>query len=162
MSLRLRLLSLLALLSSLAVFGQSNGSYIVVDKPSLKLYVIAGRDTLLTAPVCVGKNLGNKQRSGDMRTPEGSFTISQIQDASYWTHDFGDGAGARKGAYGPWFFRLKMPKWTSIGIHGTCFPERIGTRDSEGCIRLSNKDLNRLKPHIYEGMKVIVTPDKRP
>lgn len=135
---------------------------IVIDKPSLMLYVISEKsDTLFRAPVCVGKNLGDKQRKGDMRTPEGTFTISQIQDASSWTHDFGDGAGERKGAYGPFFFRLVTPPHTGIGIHGTCFPERISTRDSEGCIRLLNDDLRALRPYVFKGMSVTVTPDKK-
>ncbi len=135
---------------------------IVIDKPSLMLYVISEQaDTLMRAPVCVGKNFGDKQRKGDMRTPEGTFTITQIQDASSWTHDFNDGGGERKGAYGPYFFRLATPPHTGIGIHGTCFPERISTRDSEGCIRLLNDDLRRLRPYVFKGMKVTVTPDRR-
>lgn len=135
---------------------------IVIDKPSLMLYVLGEQaDTLFRAPVCVGKNLGDKQRKGDMRTPEGNFTITQIQDASTWTHDFNDGAGERKGAYGPYFFRLATPPHTGIGIHGTCFPERISTRDSEGCIRLLDDDLRRLRPYVFKGMKVTITPDQR-
>lgn len=133
---------------------------IVIDKPTLKLYVIGEKnDTLFTAPVCVGKNLGNKQRKGDMRTPEGKFTITQIQDAESWTHDFHDGGGERKGAYGPYFIRLATPPHTGIGIHGTCFPERISTRDSEGCIRLLNDDLRRLMPYVSKGMSVEITAD---
>ena len=133
---------------------------IVIDKPALMLYVISEKaDTLFRAPVCVGKNLGDKQRKGDMRTPEGTFTITQIQDASSWTHDFNDGGGERKGAYGPSFFRLLTPPHKGIGIHGTCFPERMSTRDSEGCIRLLNDDLLRLRPYVFKGMEVTVTPD---
>lgn len=64
-----------------------------------------------------------------------------------------------RGAYGPWFFRLKIAQWTSIGIHGTCFPESIGTRVSEGCVRLKNEDLLKLKSFIKIGMKVIITED---
>ncbi|MDE5822075.1 MAG: L,D-transpeptidase [Paramuribaculum sp.] len=57
------------------------------------------------------------------------------------------------------FLRINMPQWTSIGIHGTCFPESIGTRDSEGCIRLLNKDLIRLMSLVRVGTKVIILPD---
>ncbi len=135
--------------------------HIVINKSELVIYVINKNDTLFTAPVCVGKNFGDKQKSGDCRTPEGAFSISQIQDARSWQHDFGDGGGMRKGAYGPWFFRLKTPRWTSIGIHGTCFPESIGTRDSEGCVRLQNDDLTELRKHVAVGMKVIILPDKK-
>lgn len=157
MKLRIITAALAALLFTAA--GAENR--VVVDKPSLRLYVINEKcDTVFTAPVCVGKNLGDKKRKGDMRTPEGRFKITQIQDASKWTHDFKDGAGERKGAYGPWFFRLATPPHTGIGIHGTCFPERISTRDSEGCIRLLNDDLIKLHKLVKVGAEVTVTPDK--
>lgn len=138
----------------------SQSRTIVVDKPNLRLYVLEQADTLFAAPVCVGANYGNKVRKGDKRTPEGSFSISQIQDSSKWTHDFGDGNGEVSGAYGPWFLRIKMPKWTSIGFHGTCFPESVGTRASEGCIRLHNQDIVKLKSLVSVGTKVVILPDK--
>lgn len=46
--------------------------------------------------VALGKVPGNKQKAGDMRTPEGSFSVQQIQDARSWTHDFKDGKGVIK------------------------------------------------------------------
>lgn len=133
--------------------------HIVVDKSKLRLYVIDGRDTVFKAPVSVGVNFGNKTRRGDHKTPEGTFTIWMIQDSHKWPHDFHDGKGVQKGAYGPWFFRLKTPKWTTIGIHGTCYPETVGTRASEGCVRLRNEDLLKLKEYVFKGMKVTITPD---
>ena len=83
--------------------------------------VMSGGEVLEVFGVAVGKNAGDKQRAGDMRTPEGSFTVEQVQDASWWSHDFGDGKGEIKGAYGPWFIRLKTG-WRGIGIHGTHDP----------------------------------------
>lgn len=133
--------------------------HLVISKQRLLLSVVEGGDTVWQAPVCCGKNKGNKQRRGDKRTPEGTFKIKSIEKASHWTHDFGDGAGERKGAYGDWFLRLDVPHFNSIGIHGTCFPESIGTRDSEGCIRLHNEDLNRLKEMVFVGMICIIEPD---
>lgn len=56
-------------------------------------------------------------------------------------YDFNDEYGVRDNAYGDWFFRLKVPLYKRIGIHGTCFPESIRTRCSERCIRLKNEDL---------------------
>ena len=114
---------------------------VVVDKPRLELYVMDDGKKIFSAPVCVGKRHGNKKRKGDMKTPEGTFPISMIQKSSSWKHDFGDGHGQRAGAYGPWFIRLKVPGTNHIGIHGTCFPLSIGTRDSEGCVRMYNDDV---------------------
>jgi lipoprotein-anchoring transpeptidase ErfK/SrfK len=137
------------------------GNHIVISKQDARLYVIADAkgDTLLNVPVSVGKNPGDKQKVGDCRTPEGTFSIIQVQDASTWTHDFKDGKGVRKGAYGPLFFRLKTPPHRGIGIHGTCFPEQIGTRCSEGCIRLLNDDVLKLSHLVGVGTKVIIEKD---
>ena len=130
---------------------------IVISKESMTLNLFDSDGGLIFSfPVAVGKNYGNKQQVGDMKTPEGDFTIQQIQDASAWKHNFGDGKGEIAGAYGNWFIRLKTPGHTGIGIHGTHAPESIGTRATEGCIRLNNADLDKLKPLVRVGMKVTI------
>lgn len=106
------------------------------------------------------KSNGNKRKKGDMRTPEGVFQVSDIQDASGWTHDFGDGKGEISGAYGNHFIRLSVPGQKGIGIHGTHLPESIGTRASEGCIRMNNKDLEQLVKLIYPPLVVVITPGR--
>lgn len=140
----------------------SSSQNIVISKQEMYLYVIStgnSADTLFIAPIGLGVNMGNKQQVGDQRTPEGTFHIQSIERASHWTHDFNDGKGPRKGAYGDWFVRLKVPKFKGIGIHGTCFPESIGTRCSEGCIRLRNEDLRNFVNYIEPGMMVTITED---
>lgn len=150
--------ALLGLLS-LATGALAQQNRIVVSKEHFTLYVISdGGDTLFAAPVCVGKHPGQKLLWGDCRTPEGTFAITSIHDSRYWTHDFGDGYGPRKGAYGPYFFRLSVPGNSTFGIHGTCFPETVGTAASEGCVRLKNIDLIRLRPYVFVGMKVTILP----
>jgi lipoprotein-anchoring transpeptidase ErfK/SrfK len=91
-----------------------------------------------------------------MRTPEGVFPIVQIQNASGWTHDFHDGRGQTKGAYGPYFIRLGTPGWSGIGIHGTHAPGSIGTDVTEGCIRLNNNDIAELRAMVKVGDKVVI------
>lgn len=84
------------------------------------------------------------------------FEVIQIQNASYWTHDFRDGKGEIKGAYGPWFIRLETG-WRGIGIHGTHDPSSIGTAASEGCIRMKNEDVQRLhEKYVKIGLKVFI------
>ena len=107
--------------------------------------------------IAVCKESGNKEKPGDMKTPEGLFSVQQIQDASAWTHDFGDGKGEIRGAYGSHFIRLKTPGHRGIGIHGTHDPASIGTRATEGCVRLNNSDLLELvKKYVYVGMPVVI------
>ena len=136
-----------------------NASFVLVDKQEMSLHVFdfKGKE-LMTCPVTTGKNYGNKVTAGDFKTPEGIFLMEDIQDASAWEHDFGDGLGPVSGSYGPWFLRLKTPGHKGIGIHGTHKPETLGTRDSEGCIRLDNPDVERLKSLVAPGTVVIVQP----
>ena len=143
--------------------------FIVIDKPALNLSVYEDQsgDTVLIAryPLCVGKNHGQKQKSGDLKTPECTFndpfSITEIKNASTWTHDFGDGRGAIL-AYGNWFMRLKTPGHKGIGIHGSTNNEgSVPGRGSEGCIRLLNDDLDELKAnYAFVGMKVIILKDE--
>lgn len=138
---------------------ESKAAYIIISKQDFTLSLYDSDDRLVCRfPVAVGKNYGNKQRSGDMKTPEGDFSIQQIQPASDWGHDFGDGKGWIPNCYGNWFIRLKTPPHRGIGIHGTHAPESIGTRATEGCIRLRNADLDSLKPLLRVGMPVAILP----
>ena len=101
-----------------------------------------------------------------MKTPESTlekpFTISQIQDASSWTHDFHDGRGAIK-AYGHWFLRLVTPGHSGIGIHGSTNNENtVPGRASEGCIRLRDLDIMTLKEkYAYKGMNVVIKSENQ-
>jgi len=135
--------------------------HIVIHKREFSLVLFRGNEAVKRYVVCVGKNSGNKARRGDMRTPEGEFVISQIQNSSYWVHDFKDGKGSIAGAYGPWFLRLKAvsgTNWKGIGIHGTHDPASIGTQASEGCVRMKNEDLNELKRSVRIGLPVTILP----
>ena len=154
------------------VYGElvnRDSCFIVIDKPALHLsvYENQGGDTVLLAryPVCVGKNYGQKEKSGDMKTPEctfdNPFSITEIKPASTWVHDFGDGRGSIL-AYGNWFMRLKTPGFSGIGIHGSTNNEKsVPGRGSEGCIRMLNDDLDELKSdYAFVGMKVIILKDE--
>ena len=143
--------------------------FILISKPEYRLYVceVVDGDTLRRVhyPVCVGKNKGQKQKVGDMKTPEctaeNPFTITEIVDASDWTHDFGDGRGSIL-SYGHWFMRLKTPGHTGIGILGsTNYESSVPGRGSEGCIRLRDDDLIQLKEnYAFVGMRVVILADE--
>ena len=132
-----------------------------VHQEHLSVYEAVGEDTVLLAtyPVCIARNKGPKERTGDNKTPESwpgtPFRISTMQDASGWTHDFGDGRGAIL-AYGHWFMRLVTPGFSGIGIHGsTGNRESIKAgRGSEGCIRLYDEDI----VHLHDNYAVVGTP----
>lgn len=128
---------------------------IVVEKRKFVLTLYREGKEVLSFPVAVGRNKGNKQRVGDLRTPVGTFMVERIHDSSHWVHDFKDGKGPIKGAYGPWFIRLKTG-WSGIGIHGTHDPGSIGQRATEGCVRLRNDHLELLVKHVEPGLVVVI------
>ena len=137
----------------------ANAKFIIVDKEKMRLHLIDYHgDEVKSYGISCGKNYGDKQIIGDMKTPEGIFHIIDIEDASTWKHDFKDGKGRIEGAYGPWFLRLAVPGQKGIGIHGTHKPESIGTRDTEGCVRLENSDIMDLREQVNPGMIVVVLP----
>lgn len=142
--------------------NKPQAKFIVISKETMTLTVYGPNvNKIAEFPVAIGKNPGNKQKKGDMKTPEGSFEIEQIQDASHWTHDFRDGKGEIKGAYGSHFIRLLTPPHKGIGIHGTHDPSSIGKRVTEGCIRLRNEDLLKLVELVRVGMPVTITGSER-
>ncbi len=132
------------------------GDYILVEKSKHLLHHYRDGNPLASYHVALGKNPADKIKVGDNTTPEGHFTIGFINASHDWTHDFGDGKGEIKGAYGPFFIGIKTDAkgtfsgktWTGIGIHGTHNPASIGTNASEGCIRLHNNELLKLKAAI--------------
>ncbi len=136
------------------------GKYnIRVSKSEYTLTLYKGNEFVKSYPIAVGRTPGDKQRVGDNRTPVGNFKIVSIENASSWSHDFRDGKGSIKGAYGPWFLRLDAKGWKGIGIHGTHDPDSRGTMATEGCIRLSNEDIADLRTFAYKNMPVVIRED---
>jgi hypothetical protein len=130
----------------------------LISKQDLKLRMINYCDSSpLTLNIATGVNPGDKKKSGDKKTPEGIFTVYAIHDASEWDYDFNDGKGRIKGTYGKYFVRFK--EHYHIGVHGTHLPETLGSRATEGCIRLHNEDIERIVPMISRSKTlIIVTP----
>jgi len=135
----------------------ADGEYwIRIIKSNFRLYLYRGQDVIKYSTVAVGRNPGDKERVGDLRTPRGIFTVQSIHDSRHWVFDFGDGRGPIGGVYGPWFIRLRTPPWRGIGIHGTHDPDSLGTMASEGCIRMHNDELVALLDFVSIDMTVVV------
>lgn len=131
--------------------------FILVSKKDFKLTLVGdGGEPVCQYGCAVAKVYGPKEKRGDGKTPEGVFKINQLLNSASLSHDFRDGKGPIVGAYGPWFLRLDVPGIIDIGIHGTHLPESIGTRATEGCIRLRNEDILDLKGRVKVGTPVII------
>lgn len=117
------------------------------------------------AGVSTGRNPGNKERSGDNKTPEGIFEVVSVEQSSGWLHN-------GRLAYGPYFARLSAGSWDAygnhnpdgwspIGVHGTDEPEKIGSLASEGCVRTQDEFIKRCveQGYIKKGVKVVIVDD---
>lgn len=137
--------------------------FIIVDKNKMTvtLYDSYG-DTIKQYGTACAKNYGTKHQKADSRTPEGFFSVQGIYDSTDWLFTDDDGVTSKvKGQFGPRFIRLKIPKTSQIGIHGTVAPWSIGHRVSHGCIRVTNENILELVELVDSGMPVIINPGAR-
>ena len=135
-----------------------SGIWLRVVKSRHLLCLYRGAELQNCFDVGVGRHPGQKKSSGDGRTPEGRFTISQIQDSRKWTFDYKDGKGPVPGSFGPWFLRLKAGSWKGLGICGTHDPALVGKNSTGGVLRLSNEDLQTVKAAVKAGTVVVIEP----
>lgn len=145
------------------LINDQHDGFIVVDKSRMKVIKFNryGVEEESFGMACA-KNYGTKHEKGDSRTPEGFFSVKQIQNSTDWHYvDDNGNVSEKTGEFGPRFIRLNIPNITSIGIHGTSAPWSIGGRRSHGCIRLTNENIMRLVDMVETGMPVIITPGKK-
>ncbi|MDR0386013.1 MAG: L,D-transpeptidase [Prevotellaceae bacterium] len=133
---------------------------ILVSKQDMKLRMIKYHDSIMPVfPIATGLNPGDKKKSGDKKTPEGIFSVYAIHDASDWDYDFRDGKGKIKGTYGKYFIRFK--EHYHIGIHGTHLPETIGSRATDGCVRMHNENVEKIVPVVSRSKTLIIVAPAR-
>ncbi|MBI4565378.1 MAG: L,D-transpeptidase [Planctomycetes bacterium] len=63
--------------------------------------------------------------------------------------------GHAKNPLGEYWIGLDAPGYFGFGIHGTNEPHTIGTKASNGCIRLLNHDVIELAACVWKGMEVV-------
>lgn len=145
------------------LINNTHPGFIIVDKGEMTvtLYNRFGQIDKEYKMGCA-KRFGTKHKKADSRTPEGFFEAEGIYDSTDWlfTDDFGNQSKI-KGQFGPRFIRIRCPKTSQIGIHGTAAPWSIGGRVSHGCIRITNENILELVKYVEPGMPIIVNPGPR-
>jgi murein L,D-transpeptidase YafK len=140
-----------------SIISLSSGYVIVVDKQYQKLYVFHkdGYFSKVFETSCsTGKNPGAKQVSGDAKTPTGIFFATKILR----------NPGPPE-TYGSLAFPLDYPTLSdkkagrngnNIWIHGTT--KKLSPSQSNGCVVLSDSDLQRLTDLVfYHKTPVVIT-----
>jgi len=120
---------------------------IIVEKASQRVFVYQfNGDYRLVAsfPCATGENGGDKQTSGDRRTPEGIYFFTKACDSSFLSATYG--ARAFPMNYPNPMDERRDKGGYSIWLHGT--KEKLKDRSTNGCIAMNNADVVRLDPYI--------------
>lgn len=133
---------------------------LVVDKDTQRLYLYEfnkGRYYLLKKYECTtGENIGDKQREGDKKTPEGVYIFNKKS----LEHELAPiyGVLAYPMDYPNFWDRYQGKNGSGIWLHGT--NRKRVPRDTNGCIALENIDLIDLEPYLGLYDTPIVVYDK--
>jgi len=148
--------------SSLVKLARNQGHVIVIDTSSSRLFLFKNQKGVPTLIkdfyVTIGKNGAGKYVEGDQKTPVGVYFVTDFISPEELPDLYGDGA-----------FPIDYPNvWdqrhgrTGYGIwlHGT--PSKIYSRppeDSNGCVIVSNQDLNALLPYVKKDNTPVIISD---
>jgi murein L,D-transpeptidase YafK len=135
---------------------------IIVDKSDRTMHVFSEENLLKTYSIAIGKNIrGKKEIKGDQKTPEGHYTIFNKNPYSRYHKNLGvsypntdDKAHAKK---------LGKSTGGDIKIHGT--GTELGPFDlfhtwfyTDGCIRVTNDEMDELYEAVNIGAKIEIKP----
>jgi lipoprotein-anchoring transpeptidase ErfK/SrfK len=124
---------------------------IVVSIPDRKLAVIENERVVSFYPVAVGADASP--------SPVGTFTIvSRVSNPTYYR----PGKIIQPGAANPIGTRWIGLSAKGYGIHGTDDPKSIGFAKSHGCIRLRNRDVEKLFERVRAGDVVELHAERTP
>lgn len=124
--------------------GQVLNRLIIVNKDSLKLAYYENGKLVNSFRCAIGK--------ASTKTPNGSFTIINKQaNRPYYKGNIK--GGATNNPLGTRFLQLTS---SGYAIHGTCYPNSIGTRASDGCVRLYNSNVEWLYNRVSVGTRILI------
>lgn len=136
---------------------------LMVDSKRSRLYVFAnaqGRPKLVADYyVTLGKNGVDKARQGDQRTPVGVYHVTANLPRKKLTDFYG--AGAFPINYPNEWDRQRGRNGHGIWLHGV--PRDVYARPpraSDGCIVLSNPDLESVGQHVQVGLTPVIIADE--
>jgi lipoprotein-anchoring transpeptidase ErfK/SrfK len=113
--------------------SETSSRTVVVSIPDRKLAVIADGDVIAQFPIAVG--------AAESPTPTGEFRIvNRVTNPTYYH----PGSVVPAGKDNPVGTRWVGLSQKGYGIHGTNVPRSIGRAASHGCIRLRNRDMEKL------------------
>lgn len=122
---------------------------VLVSIPDRKLAVLDGDEVIATFPVAVGADVSP--------SPTGEFQI--INRVSHPTY-YHAGKVIPTGKDNPLGTRWVGLSRKGYGIHGTNAPGSVGHAASHGCIRLRNRDMEKLFAMLRVGDSVVIRAER--
>lgn len=118
---------------------------IFVDKSQNILLLKTGEEIFKTYIVSTGK---------DNSTPTGTFKITtKLTNPTWFKAGAVIPAGSAENVLGTRWLGFNLPGY---GIHGTVEPQNLGKQVTEGCVRLSNSDVEELYTIVPLGTEVTI------
>lgn len=145
--------------------GESVEKALLIDKKANRMYVFARKtsgelfEEVNDYYITTGKLVGDKRVKGDLRTPEGVYFVTSWISPDKLPDKYG--VGAFPVNYPNELDRRKGKTGYGIWLHGTDKGSYSRPpRDSEGCVVLTNIDLESLKSEIKPGITPVVITNK--
>lgn len=145
--------------------GKSVKKALLIDKKANRMYVFSRQESgglfeeVTDYYITTGKLVGDKLAKGDLRTPEGVYFVTSWISPDKLPSKYG--VGAFPVNYPNELDKRNGKTGYGIWLHGTDkgYYSRP-PRDSEGCVVLTNIDLESLKSEIKPGITPVVITDK--
>ncbi|PLT27874.1 L,D-transpeptidase [Peribacillus deserti] len=126
-----------------------NQPAIIVNKKVHQLAFIQGNKVQKVYKAATGKS--------QELTPEGLFKVTVKAKNPYYRKKNIPGGDPRNPLGSRWIgFNAKGTDGRTYGVHGTNRPGQIGTSVSQGCIRLTNKNVEQLFEKVPIGTQILV------
>lgn len=145
--------------------GKSVKKALLVDKKANRMYVFSRHasgelfEEVNDYYITTGKLVGDKTEKGDLRTPEGVYFVTSWISPDKLPDKYGIGAFPVN--YPNELDRHNGKTGYGIWLHGTDKGSYSRPpRDSEGCVVLTNIDLESLKGEIKPGLTPVIITDK--
>jgi lipoprotein-anchoring transpeptidase ErfK/SrfK len=127
---------------------------VIVNKTTHEVALIQSGKEVFHAPAAIGKT--------KELTPEGQFEIKVKAKNPYYRKKNIPGGDPHNPLGSRWIgFDARGTDGRIYGIHGTNQPESIGKSVSAGCIRLKNKDVERLFDLVPSGAEVVIVSSEQ-
>jgi len=118
---------------------------ILVDKSQNTLILKAADDIIKTYIVSTGANNS---------TPVGVFkVVNKLKDPTWFKEGAVVPSGSPENVLGSRWLGFNLPGY---GIHGTTEPQNLGKQVTQGCVRLSNSEVNELYDIVPIGTEVTI------